>query len=128
MKLLFDTQAFIWWDSDPTRLSPRVLELCQDASNILIFSVASAWEIQIKSQLGKLTMPLPLAEVVSAQRKANGIKILPVTLRHVLSLQTLPTPHRDPFDRLLAAQANTEGALLLTADPIFAAYPVPVVW
>ncbi len=128
MKLLFDTQAFIWWDSDPSHLSTRALALCQDARNTLYLSVASAWEMQIKSQLGKLTLRIPLPEIVGAQHKANAVKILPVTLRHVYALAAMPAPHRDPFDRLLAAQANVEGALLITADRIFDAYPVQTAW
>lgn len=128
MRLLLDTHAFIWWDSDPARLPSRVLALCKDPANTLLFSVVSVWEIQIKLQLGKLTLKLPLADIIEGQRQTNHIKILPVTLPHVLALQNLPAPHKDPFDRLLVAQANVEGATLVSGDLVFAEYPVAVHW
>jgi len=128
MKLLLDTHTFIWWDSEPAKLSEQALALCQDPSNTLLFSVASAWEMQIKLQLGKLALKLPLATVIEGQRQTNQIEILPITLPHVLALQDLPAPHKDPFDRLLVAQANVEGASLISGDPIFADYPVSVIW
>lgn len=128
MKLLLDTHTFIWWDSEPAKLSAQAVALCQDPSNTLLFSVVSAWEMQIKLQLGKLALKLPLATVIEGQRQTNHIKVLPVTLPHVLALQNLPTPHKDPFDRLLIAQANVEGAALISGDPVFAEYPVTVLW
>jgi PIN domain nuclease of toxin-antitoxin system len=128
MKLLFDTHAFIWWDSDPSKLSPRVFALCQDRTNLLLLSVASVWEMQIKSQLGKLTLGAPLDELVRRQQETNAVELLPVTIDHVLALQHLPSHHRDPFDRILVAQANAEKATLVTHDPIIARYPVEVVF
>jgi PIN domain nuclease of toxin-antitoxin system len=127
MKLLLDTHTFIWWDSEPARLSPRALALCQDQANTLLFSVASGWEMQIKLQLGKLRLNLPLADVIATQQQANGVQVLPITLPHVLALSSLPTAHKDPFDRLIA-QANVEGAVLLSGDLVFSQYPVSVVW
>jgi PIN domain nuclease of toxin-antitoxin system len=128
MKLLFDTHAFIWWDSDPSRLPARVLAACQDQENSLVLSVVSVWEMQIKSQLGKLTLSLPLATITERQVKTNGIQVLPATLDHVLELANLPLHHKDPFDRLLVAQAIAENAVLLTADPAIAAYSVKSLW
>jgi PIN domain nuclease of toxin-antitoxin system len=128
MKLLLDTHTFIWWDSEPGRLSPRVLALCQDRENVVLFSVASAWEMQIKLQLGKLKLTLPLAQVIEGQRQTNNIQVLPVALAHVLALQSLPAHHKDPFDRLLIAQANAENAVLLSSDQAFAKYPVKLLW
>ncbi len=128
MKLLLDTHTFIWWDSEPEKLSTRVLKLCQDQANIVLFSVVSAWEMQIKLQLGKLKLSLPLSEVIESQRKTNNIQVLPIVLTHVLALQNLPTHHNDPFDRLLIAQANVEGAVLLSSDSTFARYSVKSVW
>ena len=81
MKLLLDTHAFIWWDSDPTQLSATVLAALLDPANEVWLSVASVWEIVIKVQLGKLTLRLPLADIVSQQR-ANGLRVLPVALGH----------------------------------------------
>ncbi len=128
MKLLLDTHVFIWWFNEPEKLSKKVLAACEDNDNELILSVASVWEMQIKSQLGKLTLTLPLAEIIETQHEANHIDLLPIHLPHVLALEQLPTPHKDPFDRLLIAQAKTEGAILLSCDPIFASYPVNVLW
>ena len=128
MKLLLDTHAFIWWDSEPQKLSAQVLALFQESSNQLLLSTASVWEMQIKLQLGKLQLERPLAELIAGQQEKNGIELLPVQLEHILALQTLPTHHKDPFDRLLIAQANIEGAVLVTADPIFAKYPVKILW
>jgi PIN domain nuclease of toxin-antitoxin system len=128
MKLLLDTHAFIWWDSEPDKLSPLALAACQDRANTLLLSVASVWEMQIKIQLGKLKLNLPLAEVIDDQRKANNIEILPVLLAHVFALQNLPTHHKDPFDRMLIAQANVENAALVSNDPLFAQYLIKLLW
>lgn len=128
MKLLLDTHAFIWWDSEPDKLSAQALALCQDRRNILLLSVASAWEIQIKLQLGKLQLRLPLASVIEGQQQTNNAEVLPVTLDHVLALSSLPDHHKDPFDRLLIAQANVEDAVLISSDPVFAKYPVKLAW
>lgn len=128
MKFLLDTHTFIWWDSDPAKLSPRVISLCQDRKNILLLSVASIWEIQIKHQLGKLKLGLPLARLVKTHQQVNQVQVLSVMLEHVLALENLPSPHRDPFDRLLIAQARTEGAVLLSQDPVFEDYPVRLLW
>jgi PIN domain nuclease of toxin-antitoxin system len=127
MKVLLDTHTFIWWDSDPSKLSAQVLTLLQDPATTVFLSVVSVWEMLIKRQLGKLTLRMPLATLV-AQQQANGIQILSITLGHVLAVESLPTPHKDPFDRLLVAQANVEGTVLLSADSVFAQYPVNVLW
>ena len=128
MKVLLDTHAFIWWDSTPDKLSPRARAACQDRTNLLFLSVASAWEMQIKLQLGKLHLRLPLAEVIASQQQTNDLQVLPVALSHVFALQGLPAHHKDPFDRLLIAQANTEEATLISHDPVFAPYLVKVLW
>ena len=128
MKLLFDTHAFIWWDSAPANLPASVLALCQDPANILLLSVVSAWEMQIKSHLGKLKFASPLGEIFAGQQQANNIEILPITLDHVLNLETLPDHHKDPFDRLLVAQALAEDARLISDDPMIQQYPVKLAW
>ena len=84
--------------------------------------------MQIKFQLGKLKLALPLKEIVEGQRRTNNVEILPVTLEHVLGLENLPPYHKDPFDRLLVAQAIVEEAVLVSADPNIAKYPVQIVW
>jgi PIN domain nuclease of toxin-antitoxin system len=127
MKLLLDTHAFIWWDSDPTQLSAPALAALRDPANEVWLSVASVWEMVIKAQLGKLTLRLPLADVV-AQQQTNGVRILPVTLAHTLAVEGLPAIHKDPFDRLLIAQANVESAELVSADQGIRHYPVRVLW
>ncbi len=128
MKYLLDTHTFIWWDSEQQKLSETVLHLCQDQANTLLLSVASVWEMQIKHQLGKLTLSLPLAEIIQTQQETNNIEIVPIDLSHVLALENLPTHHRDPFDRLIIAQANVEGTIVLSCDPVFSHYPVNVKW
>jgi PIN domain nuclease of toxin-antitoxin system len=127
MKLLLDTHVFVWADSDPARLSAPAAAAIRDPANEVWISTASAWELVIKVQVGKLTMRLPLAAIF-AQQVANGMHVLPISLDHALGVQTLPPVHKDPFDRLLVAQANVEGADLVTADPIFARYPVRTFW
>jgi len=128
MRLLLDTHAFIWWDSEPHTLSAHALAVCQDVANTLLLSVASAWEIQIKLQLGKIKLNLPLAQIIDGQKQANNLEVLPVTLAHVLTLETLPAHHKDPFDRLLVAQALSENLRLISSDPVLAKYPVEILW
>lgn len=128
MKLLLDTHTFIWWASDPEKLSQKVLSLCQDSENTLLFSVACAWEMQIKMQLGKLKFHLSLRDVIESQQQSNNLQVLPIELGHVLELQKLPAHHKDPFDRLLIAQANWEDAFLVSQDKAFSEYPVKVLW
>jgi PIN domain nuclease of toxin-antitoxin system len=127
MKLLLDTHVFIWWDSDPARLSAPALAALRDPANEVWLSVASVWEMVIKAQLGKLTLRLPLADIVRRQQ-GNGLQVLPVTLAHALAVEGLPALHKDPFDRMLIAQANVEGAELVSADQVVRQYPVRVLW
>jgi PIN domain nuclease of toxin-antitoxin system len=101
--------------------------MCQDQANTLVLSVVSAWEIQIKSQLSKLRLNISLADIISNQQH-NQLEILPINLTHILALDGLPMHHKDPFDRLLIAQANSEDAVLISHDAIFAQYPVNVQW
>ena len=124
---ILDTHAFIWWDSEPTRLSPAALTFLLNPGNTILLSVGSVWEMLIKQQLGKLTLRLPLRQILH-QQESNGIELLPVGTAHVLEVENLPAVHKDPFDRLLAAQSRVEGAVLLSADAIFAHYPVRVFW
>ena len=128
MKLLLDTHAFIWWDSEPTKLSPQVLTFCQDPQNLWILSVASVWEMQVKLQLGKLKLSVPLESLIEGQHRTNNLEILPVMLAHVLALQNLLAHHKDPFDRMLICQAIAHGMIILTPDPLITQYPVRTVW
>ena len=128
MKLLLDTHTFIWWANEPEKLSEKALAACQADSNTLLLSVVSVWEMQIKMQLGKLKIGRPIEELMKTQQQANGLQILSIELGHVLSLSNLPSHHKDPFDRLLIAQAGVEGAMLVSVDPAFSSYGVRVLW
>lgn len=128
MKLLFDTHTFIWWDSTPAKLPDNILALCDDPTNTLWLSVASAWEMQIKLHLGKLKLRISLAEIIIHHRQTNHVEVLPIALEHVLALNKLPDHHKDPFDRLLLAQAMAEEATLISNDPLIKKYSVSVIW
>ena len=128
MNLLLDTHTFIGWSAKSTQLSARVLTLLHHRANRLVFSLASIWEMQIKIQSGKLSLPAPLPKIIATQQQTNRLELLPVVLPHVLALEGLPSHHKDPFDRLLIAQAQVENLTLVSHDPMFARYTVPVVW
>jgi len=130
VKLLLDTQVFVWWAENPAKLSSQALQLCQEPDNPLILSVVSIWEIQIKHQLGRarFIVQTPLRELIERQQQENDVILLRVELAHVLELEELPTypEHKDPFDRLLIAQAKVEGATLLSVDNKMHTYTYPV--
>ena len=128
MKYLLDTHVFIWMANEPAKLSSTAAQLITDPANWLLLSLASVWEMQIKIQLGKMRLKLPLTELVAQQRQTNQIQLLPITFRHIITLENLPSHHKDPFDRLLIAQAIFEDIALIGDDPLIAKYPVKVVW
>jgi PIN domain nuclease of toxin-antitoxin system len=130
MKVLLDTHTFIWWDADkkPGRLSSKAFDILSDSSNTLIVSLATIWEIQIKVQLGKLTLATPLADILKQQQQTNGIELFPVNVTHILALEALPHYHRDPFDRILIAQSVVENISLISKDPVFTQYSIPILW
>jgi PIN domain nuclease of toxin-antitoxin system len=128
MRLLLDTHILIWWSSNSERLSENVHNLITDANNTIIFSIASVWEMQIKFQLGKLNLDSPLPELIETQKQTNGLQILPIELSHIYTLDGLPNHHRDPFDRILVAQAIFEKIPLLSIDAVFDAYPINRIW
>lgn len=127
MKLLLDTQIFIWWDSEPEKLPSGIRRLLQNNINVLMLSIASVWEIQIKLQLGKLLLHGPLEQIVYEQQAINKLELLPIQLAHVLTLQMLPFHHRDPFDRLLIAQAIHADVALVSVDSNVKKYPARVI-
>jgi PIN domain nuclease of toxin-antitoxin system len=127
MKLLLDTHAFLWLDAGSDQIPARVVEVIEANENSVYLSVASLWEIQIKAASGKLQLERPLAEVIR-QQISVGFHILPVMARHVLALQELPGHHRDPFDRLLIAQAIRDDLTLISCDPQIGRYSVPTLW
>lgn len=124
MRILIDTHIFIWLSDSSQLLSASAKNYLADPNNTKIISVASLWEMQIKLAIGKLPLRLPLPELVREQQEQNGFEILPITLNHVLELENLPMHHKDPFDRLLIAQAQTENLPLLSADAVFEQYPI----
>jgi len=128
MKLLLDTHTFLWMDTDPAKLSSTASSWVADPANSIAISVASLWEIQIKAMLGKLTLRIPLPQLVSDQQQQNGLVVIPVTERQVYAVSGLPNIHTDPFDRLIAAVSRLEGLTLLSADPVFRQYPVSLAW
>lgn len=124
MNLLLDTHIFLWLNQDPSQMPPHLLDLCADPQNTLFLSLVSPWEIQIKQQLGKLDLHVPLSEMIARQQIDNDLQILPITLTHIEELAKLEAHHNDPFDRLLIAQARTESMLLVTVDRKIRAYTV----
>ncbi len=124
MKILLDTQCWLWLQTSPERISERVRDQLADQEHALFLSAASAWEIAIKYALGKLPLPRAPAQYVPSRMQRSGTASLPVSHEHALRVAALPPHHRDPFDRLLVAQAQLEGMWLLTADPQLAAYEV----
>lgn len=128
MRLLLDTNAFLWWIADDARLARRARRAIANRANECLLSVASCWEIAIKASLGKLTLAAPVERFVSDQLAANGCGLLPIDLAHASRVAVLPFHHRDPFDRLLAAQALIEGLALVSADAVFRRYGVRRIW
>jgi len=124
---ILDTHTLVWWDGEPKKLSAAAFAFIQDHANTVLLSAASIWEIIIKEKHGKMTLTAPLRQILLRQQ-SNRIQMLAITLDHVLAVEGLPPAHKDPFDRLLVAQANVEQAVLVTKDPIFAQYPVSVLW
>ncbi len=128
MRALLDTHAFLWWITDDRRLSPQARTIIEDGANDLLLSAASAWEIAIKAQIGRLALPDLPARFLPGQIAANGIEALPISVTHALRAGELPPLHRDPFDRLLVAQAQSERLPILTADGQIAQYDVQTIW
>jgi PIN domain nuclease of toxin-antitoxin system len=126
MTLLLDTQAFLWWVGDDPRLSSRARRAI--AATPCLLSVASCWEMAIKASLGKLEIPRPIERFLQEQIEVNGFSLLPASLEHVADVAELPFHHRDPFDRLLAAQARHEELAIVSSDPVFRKYGVKRVW
>ena len=122
MTLLLDTHVFLWWLDDPNLLTDSARKALADGKNLVYVSAAVAWEIAIKRSLGKLDAP----EDLEAAMAANRFLPLPVTVSHALAVSTLPDHHRDPFDRLLIAQARYERFQLVSRNPLIKQYDVPL--
>ncbi len=127
MRLLLDTQVFLWMNAHPGRLSPEALDLISDTGTEVLLSAASSWEIAIKSAIGKLRLPEPPETYVPNRIRATELTPVPIEHVHALRVAALPHHHRDPFDRLLVAQSQLLKAPLLTADRVFDLYDVETV-
>ena len=127
MRLLLDTHSLIWWVDGGGALSAKQKLAIGNAENLICVSVASAWEMAIKASLGKLKLSLSVADYLVRHLAANRFQLLPITLDHVVRVETLPFHHRDPFDRLLIAQAKEEGVALVSRDPVFSRYGVKLI-
>lgn len=128
MKLLLDTHIFLWLNDQPEQLSVVALAACNNLENVLHISLISLWEIQVKSQLGKLQSRVSWQEMLKMQRAKNDLRTILLTEPHIEQLEHLEYHHRDPFDRMLIAQAQVERLSLVSADKAFAPYDVPVIW
>lgn len=128
MRLLLDTQCWLWMQVSPEKLNEQAHALLVDPANDLLLSAASSWEITIKYTLGKLPLPAPPATYVPDRLRTGGVTPLAVSHSHALAVSELPYHHRDPFDRLLVAQARLDGLALLTADGALSRYDVHIVW
>jgi PIN domain nuclease of toxin-antitoxin system len=128
MKYLLDSGVWLWSIASVERIGPKALDVLRNSEHEIYFSAASVWELSIKAQLGKLTLPSPPAVRIPAFMVRQGLRSLPVNHIHAVKVYDLPSHHRDPFDRLLIAQAIAEDLTILTADRAFAKYPVDVLW
>ncbi len=127
MSLLVDTHAFLWFMAGDRKLSRTARQAIEDSDGEWWLSVASAWELSIKSSLGRLTLPAPTDEYL-AERVRQGLRLMPVEWQHAAAVERLPFHHRDPFDRLIVAQAQREHLAVVTRDTVFADYGVRTVW
>ncbi len=128
MRVLLDTHAFIWWVTNNSQLSDAARACIADSDNNVFLSTASAWEIVIKVNIGKLILQEPPKSYIQSRLDSNQFESLPIQMNHVLQVTALPNHHRDPFDRLLIAQSQAEEMPILTADYLIVQYSVNVIW
>ena len=128
MKLLLDTHALIWFSIGDTRMPVPIREMISDPAHATWISPASHWEIAIKMSLGKYSLPVPFADFFSKAVEGNGFNYLPVSTMHTQLVSTMPFHHRDPFDRLMVAQALAEGMEMISADGVLDHYSVKRHW
>jgi len=128
MRLLLDTHAFIWWDEDDSRLSDKARRALADPKNSVHLSLASVWEMHIKLMLGKLTLQASLSELLTDREARNGLMIEQITREDIFALERLPPLHRDPFDRMIVAQAVRGQFEVVTHDDEVGSYGVKVFW
>lgn len=128
MRVLLDTHALLWWFTDDPRLSQLARDTIANEANAVVVSAASAWEIATKHRLGKLNEAADAVDRFGELVAADGFDHLPITHCHSLRAGAYPIEHRDPFDRMLAAQSELESLPLLTCDPAFALFGVKTIW
>lgn len=128
MRLLLDTQAFLLLIHNTAAIPNRALDAITDAQNTRYLSIVSPWELQIKIGTGKIKLSRTVEQAVQSEVDRGTLHILPITLAHIDELSRLPSHHRDPFDRILVAQALREGLTLVTGDQTIARYPVTCLW
>lgn len=128
MNFLLDTHVFIWEVLEPNKLSQTVVNLIKNKNNKLFLSIVSIWEMQIKIGINKLYFDESLSTVIVKQKEINDLEILPINLNHIWQLAQLESHHKDPFDRMLIAQAIIESFSILSIDNIFQKYPVNIIW
>lgn len=124
MRVLIDSHAFLWWSEASPVLGGAAQGALADPTNEVLISIAALWELTIKVSSGKLSLPAELETMVARE----GLAVLPITFPHLRRLAGLPRMHRDPFDRMMVAQALSEGIPIASGDRIFAAYGVQIVW
>ena len=128
MNAILDTHTFLWMVTDDRRLSETARQVIADGANQLFLSAASIWEIVLKAGAGKLRLQGGPARFLEREIQRNHLSALPIQSAHILRVPSLPAIHKDPFDRLLVAQAQVENLPLITADPELTRYPVQVIW
>jgi len=128
MKVLLDTYTFLWLITDDERLSETARRTFLDPENILFFSVASLWELCIKKSLGKISLKTGWLQIIQKEVRSNAVQWLPIEIQHCAEVADLPFHHRDPFDRLLIAQAMVEDMQLLSRDNRLSAYNIKRIW
>jgi PIN domain nuclease of toxin-antitoxin system len=128
MRVLLDTHVFLWWVEGDRPLPTRAKKIIADQENECLFSLASVWELAIKSNLGKLRLAIPVQRYVVEHVSNNTFALLDIRIGHMGLIETLPRHHGDPFDRLLIAQAIAEDLPVISADPIFRKYGVKRIW
>ena len=126
-KYLIDTHCWLWWHIDPDRLGKRTIKLIENQESTIFFSIVSAWEIVIKYNSKKIELPLPPSDYIRKRLEISYMEVIPVNLSHVLQVEKLPDHHKDPFDRLLIAQAITEKLTVITADRQFQDYKIKMI-
>ena len=126
--LLLDTHVFLWLVADPGRVPTPARTALEVPGVPLLLTLASVWELSLKTGLGKLRLPQPLPTFVRTRLERTDTTLLDITLAHVLAVADLPRHHGDPFDRLLVAQAREQGLTIVSGDPALRAYDVPVLW